>query len=79
MNPCIRKLQDAQDLIDYCGAQIYMSRALAVIQSLILLGSVMILSISPVLGDEHDGIIIDEIVEWSTDIDISENIYIKCS
>ena len=77
MNPCIRKLQDAQDLIDYYQAPTYMSRALAVIQSLILLGSVMILSISPVLGDEHDGIIIDQIVEWSTDIDISENIYIK--
>lgn len=77
MNPCIRKLQDAQDLIDYCGAQIYMSRALAVIQSLILLSSVMILCISPVLGEDNGGIIIDEVVEWSTDTDISENIYIK--
>ena len=77
MNPCIRKLQDAQDLIDYCEAQIYMSRALAVIQSLILLSSVMILCISPVLGEDNGGIIIDEVVEWSTDTDISENIYIK--
>lgn len=77
MNPCIRKLQGAQDLIDYCEAQIYMSRTLAVIQSLILLTSVMILSITPVLGEDNDGIVIDEIVEWSTDTDISENIYIK--
>jgi len=37
----------------------------------------MILCISPVLGEDNDGIIIDEVVEWSTDTDISENIYIK--
>ena len=54
-----------------------MSRALALTQTLVILLSVLIFTVNPASADNHENnIIIDEIVEWANDQEVSGNIHI---
>ena len=54
-----------------------MARTLALTQTLVILLSIMALTIHPVSADNHENwITIDEIVEWSADQNVSENVLI---
>jgi hypothetical protein len=54
-----------------------MSRTLALTQTLVILLSVLIFTVNPASADNHENnIIIDEIVEWANDQEVSGNIHI---